>query len=535
MSMLPILRSMPAAVRDKLQRSAEYLVSQRAFLQHYASLYDIVDAMDPQEKIPPPTGEERKRQKTIHAVMHHLGLIVNQVLRQLWIKGFLLGSATIEELLYDLFRDPETSDPVHRMLLLLHESGVHRPGVVVYPLHSIGIAGAGFLRAFTETEVNVHLTNAGIVLSPQTNSLAETITFLKHALNTLGVEKQLPVDLIEHNRRSRPTRWLERNPLLIMRIRSFTGSYYQNQWPLIIKLRIATALLYMIAVLERPYVKDKHSWTSSSRVNNWQTLDIHHYILLESGIKRRPMNCLCVPMNIDAKTLTELSDVSADLHPRVWDRLKTRLPSLISMLASLEKGYLDACFGNERQSTSAKVHSKLYDALGYFCRSFSHFRNTREHIVQAAIAFETLLTDSYAAPVDKHIQQRLSKALRGLRGNRALVQSVKELYKARSEVVHEGSTVREVDMDAVHTAFVHAFMVIGGRLDGIQEKVANPISSLLGEERFEKKPRISVTLGPKLSEQLKNISVGEGAKPAALVQKAVRQFVRKKSLTSPSP
>lgn len=526
MKALPLLQSLPARVQERIQNSTDYLKSKRALLHEFESIYHLVDAMKTPEEVAQASPEERKRQKAIQAAAYHLNVIGNEVLRQLWAKEFLLGSAVVEELLYECVRDPQTSDPIRRMLQAIRKSGAHRPGVVVYPLHSLGIAGAGLLQAFTgnQTSARVTLAEAGIVVSPQTNSLSGTISYLKDALDALGVKQELPVALIEHNRRTRPTKWLERNPLLVLRVRSFTGSYYQNQLPLTIKLRFATALLYMLAVLERPYVKGVHDWASSSSVNNWQTLDIHHYLLLEAGLYPRRMQCLCVPINSDAITLAELSDVTATLHPRFWPRLKSTLPSLISTFASLEKGYVEARFGNGPDSPLSRLHTKLFDSLGYFCRSFSRFRRNHENTVQAAIAFETLLTDSYATPVAEHISQRLKLALRGVPKSSILIQSVRDLYIARSKIVHEGATKISVDMEAVQMAFVKAFLAVSGHIDGLPENCNTPVGTLLGVTKT--RHRLRVVLEPKLTKSVEDIAATEGILPVAIVEQAVSAFVR---------
>src|SRR5207245_4853008 len=46
-------------------------------------------------------------------------------------------------------------------------------------------------------------------------SFEGTLKFLNESAASLGIRQQIPQDLMEHWRRSRPTKWLERNPLLI--------------------------------------------------------------------------------------------------------------------------------------------------------------------------------------------------------------------------------------------------------------------------------------------------------------------------------
>jgi hypothetical protein len=392
------------------------------------------------------------------------------------------------------------------VLQVIRRSGIHRPGLCVYPLHSLGIAGAGTFRTFTRTVLEVNLKEAGIVFSPQTNSMRETKHFLQRAASTLGIRQTIPTDLIDHYRRSRPTKWLERNPLLIVRVTSFTGGYYENQAPVTIKLAFATTLLYMISVLEqRERSKEKYSWTSSSGVNNGETLDIKHYMLLEAGLRRRKMQCLCIPMNIDRLLLAQLSEVSANLHPVVWSRLRSQIRRLTRVLKTVEQGYLQSLFDSSRSKVQDRVCRKLYDALSHFRHSFSYRRVKSESVVNIAIAFETLLTDSYAAPVDKHIHQRLELALKRVPKSRSLLTAVSRMYKARSEIVHEGRAKTDFDVAAARLSFVSAFLAIGDKLARLPKQSAAPIADLLGYKP-PKDRTISVKLPPALTQRTKELS-----------------------------
>jgi hypothetical protein len=460
------------------------------------------------------------------AFEHHFVVVRNVLLRDLWSRDFLFGRTTIEELLYDAVRSG-ASNPVRHILQIIRKSGIHRPGLCVYPLHSIGIAGAGVFSAFTHSVVEITLRKAGIVFSPQTNGMTATKDFLQRAAHGFGVKQKLPFDLIDHYRRSRPTKWLERNPLLAVRITSFTGGYYENQAPLTIKLAFATTLLYMISVLERSMPsKEKYSWTSSSGINNWETLDIKHYMLLEAGIRRtRKMQCLCIPMNVDRLTLAQLSEVSANLHPVVWSKVRKKINRLTEALKTVEREYRESLYSGDENRVRNRVFNKLYDALLHFRNSFSRRRVQSESVVNSAIAFETLLMDSYAAPVEKHIHRRLRLVLRGIRGNRALLAAVSDMYDARSDIVHEGRARNDVDMVAIRTAFVNAFLHIAERLPRLPNKSAAPIAELLGYKP-PKERTLSVKLPPKLAERTKQLARQHQLKPEKFALSVLRQSYR---------
>jgi hypothetical protein len=94
-----------------------------------------------------------------------------------------------------------------------------------------------------------------------------------------GIGQRLPTDLLRHWRRSRPTAWLERNPLLVVKTIHVPGSYYGSEWLLVSRVR-ATTVGAMLAALQ-PERQERTPGLFSSRVmNNWQTLDIHHYLTL---------------------------------------------------------------------------------------------------------------------------------------------------------------------------------------------------------------------------------------------------------------
>ena len=92
--------------------------------------------------------------------------------------------------------------------------------------------------------------------------------------------------------------------------------------------------------------------------------------LLEAGLRRRKMQCLCIPMNVDRLLLAQLSEVSANLHPR------SRIGRLTRVLKTVEQGYVQSLFDSSRSKVQDRVCRKLYDALSHFRHSFSYRRST---------------------------------------------------------------------------------------------------------------------------------------------------------------
>ena len=90
-------------------------------------------------------------------------------------------------------------------------------------------------------------------------------------------------------RRSRPTKWLERNPLPVVRARQIPGgSFYPNEGLLLSRIQAATAQIALLAGLEPRNEALAGTLFSSRIINNWETLDIQHYpALFDTGGQRK--------------------------------------------------------------------------------------------------------------------------------------------------------------------------------------------------------------------------------------------------------
>ena len=287
---------------------------------------------------------------------------------------------------------------------------------------------------------------------------------------------------MEHYIRSRPLKWIINNPLLLLRTRAFSGEYYENQLFLLIELYYATALVAMLSVLsKRVGTKEIPAWSSTARVNNFQTLDIKHYMAFQVPVRRhrRLLDVKCIPMNCSRTELAELSDLNIDLDPREWKIRRRFLDRVRQALDKTKRGYMRHSVGAGRDSMDARIHRKMYDAVGYFKRSFRSRSRIEEGVINLAVAFEVLLTDHYSRGVEDRIVRRVRLALRGTKGTRAMQNAVKELYKCRSAIVHQGRSDGKPDMHKSRQAFVYAFLSVAEKLPRSFKHANTPIADLL--------------------------------------------------------
>jgi len=278
--------------------------------------------------------------------------------------------------------------------------------------------------------------------------------------------------------------WLTRNPLMMVRIASHTGAYYENQFVYTLKIRIAAALAAMLYALgaERDYKVGRSA--SSASVNNWETLDIRHYLIGEAGDKKSaPVDLRRVPMNVAALDLARLSDLTLTLSSRTLglNFLKSARQRLVPALKAVESGHLTHVNTLSHDKVRRKVFARIVTALDWYLQSFSARVTDDEAVVALAVAFETLLTDAYAPGVSARIQRRVRICLRRKHGIEDYLAAVVSVMEARGAIVHNGSTLREAEVIKAQAAFALCFEAVVAHLPHVGTSLDQPIGAMLGD------------------------------------------------------
>ena len=320
----------------------------------------------------------------------------------------------------------------------------------------------------------------GYALTPQTNDLGRTYGFLDEVAKDFGARKVVDRELMDHWHRSRPTNWLTHNPLLAVRTVQLPGSYYGNEWLLINRLKAATGLLCMLAAFQNPSTRAGRLF-STRTMNNWQTLDIHHYItLFDSPNRPGSLDGHCVPIHASRTEITELTGLEIELDPQHIARnvqLAERIHSANELIYS---AYLRQRIRGGRDNAATRTARKMFDAIGFFRRSHEQSPDGWRSKVSLSTAFELLLTDSYGA-VRETLQRRTRLLLRGVPGTREMQRAVSDLYISRSELVHSGDEAAYADMVTARRAFVLCFVALAERLGSLSLASGTPIRDLTGD------------------------------------------------------
>ena len=397
------------------EKSLEYLGAQGEFIGRFESLDDFVWRGE---------GIDERRSK---GVEHHLLVVRNALARALWEQDVFIGASVIDQLAFDFLRYSDDDDLVSAILGLIRDKRLYGSGFVLYPIHSFGVLGLGLFRFLQRGRADITsmvLDASGVAVSAQTNGMDRSIRYLEDVRTRFGIRKRIPEDTVHHFVRSRSLTWITRNPLLAIRVRSFTGEYYENQFVYMLKLRLRTAMIMMLAALEQGEESDPVMRLGNSKfLNNSQTLDIRHYLTFETTPGgQKSMSTRCVPMNASSVELAQLSDLNVQVDPRYWvsKRAANRLKALESTIGAIERGYLTYVVADESETVRSRVYRKLVLSIDAFRRSYSSGLMSSESIVALANAFESLLTDSYSAGVGDRIRERVRRCLFGVRGNQAI-------------------------------------------------------------------------------------------------------------------
>lgn len=414
------------------------------------------------------------------ALAHHM-LMVRQVLaRELYSREIFVGSSVLDELLFRAVADQSVDDPLLGALEFLRERRVNRPGLVLIPLHGFGILTAGVVHALSGRRIEVLRPQWDLALTPQTNNMQRTVEWLERARQALGVRKPVPAESLYHFARSR-SRWLEANPLLAVRVVNVSHVRYDHQRLLMNRVRAATGLLALAAAHQPAVDNDPVGSFSSSRVNNFETLDIHHYVAMSDNASiPTHLESYVVPIDIAREDVLELTDLSVQLDPRVRAARPRSFERMETAVSAVYSGWLGYNFGRDDGGARGRVYRKTFESLNYFRRSFRLGGGRWSTAVTLAIAFELLLTDSSGRGMTEQIVRRAGLVLHGVRGRRMHEQAVRDLYKERGNIVHAG-TVSALDLRPAQRAYAEIFGRLGPRLADVQPHWAEPLRRLTGD------------------------------------------------------
>jgi len=409
-------------------------------------------------------------------LFYHLIQVRVELARQLWQRRLFVGITVLDELLFSAIRR-RSPDPILDVLAWLADSPLTRPAYVIYPLHSLGLLGTGLLVRPNELTSEQLAREYGVAVCAQHNRMAGVAAWLEEVHAWFGVDGRVPAGLLQHWRDSRSSSWLEHNPLLAVRVHSLSGSYYENQRLLLDRLHVATAFLAGLAVRQPGAPDEKSRLFSSRNVNNWQTLDVHHYLVMQASLDSDgALTGDAVPMSVDAGYLTELSDLPVDLNLAYWNEQADDARGLWQALDAVDNAQQAVRFRRTQGHARARLARKLFESLDYFRRSLASDRWYA--VTSLATAFEMLLTSNYA----RGVAERLRRRVELLTADATAAQAVRDMYEARSDIVHAGKPPPgSLSIGAAQRAYLQCIETVASQLGSVTAREADPLRRITGD------------------------------------------------------
>jgi hypothetical protein len=118
----------------KIKSSVAYVHAHHAAMKTFGDVEDFI-----YEFVENPT-------PTLSGLVHHLSVISGRITTALWEAGIFIGGSVVDQVVFVRLQAGSGDNSVSEALTFLRDTGIHKGGMVVYPLHSFGIYSAGFLK-----------------------------------------------------------------------------------------------------------------------------------------------------------------------------------------------------------------------------------------------------------------------------------------------------------------------------------------------------------------------------------------------------
>lgn len=350
--------------------------------------------------------------------------------------------------------------------------------LIIHPLADFGFKNIGASLFFTKKIRTFYFKHEEFLIFPQANSLDEVLRNIKIAINYFKLDnKKVDRDLFKHYQRSRNTKWLIKNPIIIHKMSQTYQGYYENQVFVVKQLEKHISLLYLYKCLSDHDQIEKNSMFDTNRTNNFQTYDEFHYFIINKtpeGYKPE-----CIPRHYKLSRLFETTRLNISIGISTKKSDKEKINKLYQ--------YLTTIYTNYYSSNNSDNDTKMRRSLGYFVRSYQA-EYYEDRVLFLCIAFEMILSEGKKDDIGGHISNIL---LYLTKGNEEDKKKLQDLYNSRSGVAHEG-TARKCDLEYCQYLYTKILLIIITNSD-IDFKQKDPFSNYItriNEKKIGFKPEI---------------------------------------------
>ncbi|MFT8923138.1 hypothetical protein [Acetobacter sp.] len=437
------------------KNSLEWIQKNSSFSQSFDELYDLLPE------------EGQKSKGTAKAFLHHFIILSDCIYKTFLEKEIYIGISLINDLILDGLRKNIHNFP-QKIIETICDKKLHDYGFILTPLHNLKIATPFLtLPGKKRRDECFSFYDAGMAIIPPTCDTEKTIDLIDKARKSLGINREFTKSDIHHYLSHGTMDWFSRNPLLVFRINIYSNSPYENQNFISHRLRTITSLLLSSSLFCKDDEKACLSWHNGHN----QTLDIHHYIHFEPSHSTDKLTVDRIPLSYKDAQLFDAFDANCTIPLKGWDEAlkNNELNVLYDIFRSVEIGFLKNVV-MEEDIIKADFYKKVALSIDYYRKSFQFDGRKSNQIISLAIAFETLLTDSYSGGVTSRIERRVKICLKSKNKCSSYMKEIKKLFDARGKFVHSGRGPTDMPIESCQKIYIYC-------LEFILDRAANNVFS----------------------------------------------------------
>lgn len=217
-----ILPTLAVKSTRSIQHSENYLASKHNQLNLFTSIDDLC------------TDEKKLPEAERTAIEHYILNLRAAIARALWSHEIYVGRSILDECVLGAGK-AGGGNIVGRVIADLAQAGAERPGFVLYPLTSFGMEMPILFDRSSSLREWLAFPRAGYAVSGQQHSVKAAHERLDEMAAALGIRQRIAFEDVRHF--ATHAIWLDRNPLMLVRLTSHTGDMYENQFVYSLKIR----------------------------------------------------------------------------------------------------------------------------------------------------------------------------------------------------------------------------------------------------------------------------------------------------------
>lgn len=398
----------------RLTNALERLSRKQSIFQSYDSVEDWAIYESPEHK------KDVKQFETIKLI----------VLEKYWKQDIHIAPTALDYIIFDGLKYKSKSELLDFIDDRVTRSHLDKNSVVIFPLHSFGFKYGGLGKLYGTKSIDYQHSNFKIF--SQTNSFQESRRNIVEYLKEINFKnrKSLDIGLFRHFYKSRGLKWFKNNPLMVIHFKFSQHENYDNLKFITERINFTTNKLYFLSVLL--HKRDSiGSGFSTRNTNNWETLDIKHFLTITPIRGGSTMNCL--PIYFRNLMVYDKMHMNIDLTlsnraVKHWER------NAINSLDEIYKGYQRYRLTNEKKYLK---FNRIANSLNYFRRAVRSL-SKEDATININIAFETLLLDKMESQKSKKMVDRLWKVLKLKINKSTNLKEVNNCIIERNNIVHNG-------------------------------------------------------------------------------------------------